>query len=211
MKDVELSGPYADFVVRKGGKLNWAELIAKLNEDKEPPSDTMPRVLIDRIRIEKGDIEDIDVNRVGEHFHVQLQPLGVQLDGLSTLPEDRGNYLTVARLPEQGGTLKWKGDVSRNPVKSDGEVALEGVSLTNLLNVVKTPRNFELPSGVLAAGTRYRFALVKDKSGQDNSWVQVNGANVVLQTLALALKGGGAPVFELAEARIGNTNLDLYA
>ncbi len=211
MKDVELSGPYADFVVRKGGKLNWAELIARLNEDKEPPSDTMPRVLIDRIKIEKGDIEYVDANRVGDPFEVQLKPLGVQLEGLSTLPEDRGNYLIAARLPEQGGTLKWKGDVSLNPVKSDGEVGLEGVSLTNLLNVIKTPRNFELPSGVLAAGTRYRFALVKDKSGQDKPWLQINGANVVLQNLALAPKGGGAPVLELAEARIGNANLDLYA
>lgn len=211
MKDVELSGPYADFVVRKGGQLNWAELIARLNEDKEPPSDTLPRVLIDRIKIEKGDIEYVDANRAGEAFQLQLKPLGVQLEGLSTLPEDRGNYLIAAKLPEQGGTLKWKGDVSLNPVKSDGEIGLEGVSLTNLLNVIKTPRNFELPSGVLAAGTRYRFALVRDKSGQDKPWVQVNGANVVLQNLALAPRGGGAPVFELAEAKVGNASLDLYA
>ncbi len=211
MKDVELSGPYADFVVRKGGKLNWADLIAKLKEDKEPPSDTMPRVLIDRIKVEKGDIEYVDANRVGDPFHVQLRPLGVQMEGLSTLPEDRGNYLIAAKLPEQGGTLKWKGDVSLNPVKSDGEVALEGVSLTNLLNVIKTPRNFELPSGVLAAGTRYRFALVKDKSGQNKPWVQIDGANLVLQNLALAPRGGGAPVLELAEAKIGNANLDLHA
>lgn len=211
MKDVELSGPYADFVVRKGGRLNWADLIAKLNEDKKPPSDTLPRVLIDRIKIEKGDIRYLDANRAGDPFEVQLKPLGVELDGLSTLPEDRGNYLIAAKLPEQGGTLKWKGDVSLNPVKSDGEVALEGVRLTNLLNVIKTPRNFELPAGVLAAATRYRFALVQDQSGQDKPWVQVNGANLVLRDLALAPRGGAAPLFELAEARIGNANLDLYA
>lgn len=90
MQAVELTGPYADFTVRKGGKLNWADLIAKLNEDKEPPKDTMPRVLIDHIKIEKGDIEYTDANRSGDPFHVQLRPLGIELDGLSTLPEDRG-------------------------------------------------------------------------------------------------------------------------
>jgi len=213
MKDIQLTGPHADFVVRQGGKLNWADLIAKLNEDKEPPKDTMPRVLIDHIKIEKGDIEYTDANRSGDPFHVQLRPLGIELDGLSTLPEDRGNYLIAAKLPEQGGTLKWKGDVSLNPVKSDGEVALEGINLTNLLNAIKTPRNFELPSGTLAAGTRYRFAMVKDKSGKDGDkpWVQINGANLVLQNLALAPRGDGVPVFELAEARVGNANLDLYA
>lgn len=211
MEEVQLSGPYADVVVRKGGKLNWGELIAKLNENKEPPSDTLPRILIDRIRIEKGDIEYIDANRAGDPFEVQLKPLGVELEDLSTLPEDRGNYLIAAKLPEQGGTLKWKGEVSLNPVKSDGEVALESVSLANLLGVMKTPRNFELPSGTLAAATRYRFAMVKDKSGQDKPWLQINGANVVLQDLALAPRGGGTPVFELAEAKVGNANVDLYA
>ena len=210
LSDVQLSGPYADFAVNQGGKLNWADLIAKLNEDKKPPKDTMPRVLVDHIKIEKGDIEYTDANRVGDPFHVQLRPLGIELEGLSTLPEDRGNYLVTAKLPEQGGTFKWKGDVSLNPLKSDGEVALEGVSLTNMLNVIKTPRNFEIPSGTLAAGTRYSFTLVQDKSGQDKPWIKINGANVVLQDLALAPRGGGKPVFELEEAKVGNASLDLY-
>jgi len=218
IQDIQLSGPRANFVVHPGGRLNWAELIAKLNEDKEPPKDTMPRVLIDHIKIEKGDIDYTDANRAGEPFVVSLQPLGIELDGLSTLPEDRGNYLIAAKLPEHGGTLKWKGDVSLNPVKSDGEIALEGVSLPKLLLVIKTPRNFEMPSGTLAAGTRYRFALVKDKSGPDKSgkpkpdqpWVQINGANLIVQNLALAPRGGGERVFELAEAKIENANLDLF-
>lgn len=218
IQDIQLSGPRANFVVHPGGKLNWQALLDKLNEDKEPPKDTMPRVLIERIKIEKGDIDYTDANRAGEPFKVSLTPLGIELDGLSTLPEDRGNYLIAAKLPEQGGTLKWKGDVLLNPVKSDGEVALEGVSLPNLLRVIKTPRNFELPSGTLAAGTRYRFALVKDKSGPDKSgkprpdqpWVQINGANLIVQNLALAPRGGGERVFELAEAKIENANLDLF-
>lgn len=216
MKDVELSGPHADFLVRQGGKLNWSDLIARLNEDNKPPMDTMPRVLIDRIKIENGEIKYTEANRSGEPFHVHLQPLGIELDGLSTLPEDRGSYVVAAKLSEHGGTLKWKGDVSLNPVQSDGEVALEGVSVTGLLNAIKIPRNFELPSGTLAADTHYRFALVEDKSGKDKSaqykpWLRINSANLVLQNLALAPRGGGAPVFEFAEGRVGNANLNLAA
>ncbi|MGA7179516.1 MAG: DUF748 domain-containing protein [Thiobacillaceae bacterium] len=206
IKDIQLSGPRAEFLVRKGGKLNWADLIAKLNEDKSPPSKTMPRVLIDHIKIEKGDIEYTDANRSTAPFKASLQPLGVELDGLSTLPEDRGEYKIAAKWPEQGGTLKWDGDVSLNPVKSDGKIGLEGVNLHNLLRVIKTPRNYELPSGILAAGTRYRFVMVKDKP-----WLQINGANLIVQDLSLAPKGGAAPVFELKEARVDNANLDLAA
>ena len=205
IQDIQLSAPHANFVVGRNGKLNWASLIDKLNEDKTPPKDTLPRVLIGHIRIAQGDIAYTDANRAGEPFKLSLQPLGIELDGLSTLPEDRGHYLIAARLPEQGGTLKWRGDVSINPVKSDGEIALENLSLPNLLKAVKTPRNYVMPSGTLAAGARYRFALVHDQP-----WLQVNGANLIAQNLALAPRSG-APVFELTEAKIDNANFDLAA
>ena len=209
IRDIQLDQPHANVEVRRGGKLNWAELIAKLQEDKEPPSGMIARVLIDHIKIDKGHITYVDANRPGKPFTVALEPLGIELDGLSTLPEDRGDYLVAAKLPEQGGTLKWKGDVGLNPVASSGEVGLEGVRLTNLLRVIKSPRNFELPSGTLAAGLRYRFAMVRDKTGEDVPWLQVNGANLIVQNLALAPRGGGEPVLQLAVARVNDANLDL--
>ncbi|MBD3811029.1 MAG: DUF748 domain-containing protein [Betaproteobacteria bacterium] len=209
IRDIELDQPHATIEVRPGGTLNWAALIAKLNEDKTPPSDTIARVLIDHIRIGDGHIVYTDANRAGKPFNAVLEPLGIELDGLSTLPEDRGDYQIAAKLPAQGGTLKWKGDVGLNPVASSGELGLEGVQLAKLLRVIKGPRNFELPSGTLAAGLRYRFAMVRDKAGEDVPWVRINGANLVVQNLALAPRDGGAPVLQLAEARVGNANFDL--
>ncbi|HEY9145556.1 MAG TPA: DUF748 domain-containing protein [Thiobacillus sp.] len=209
IRDIELDQPHATVEIRRGGKLNWAALIARLNEDKTPPSDTIARVLIDHIRIADGHIVYTDANRTGKPFNAVLEPLGIELDGLSTLPEDRGDYLIAAKLPEQGGTLKWKGDVGLNPVASSGELGLEGVRLAKLLRVIKSPRNFELPSGTLAAGLHYRFAMVRDKAGEDVPWVRVDGANLVVQNLALAPHGGGAPVLQLTEARVGNANFDL--
>ena len=209
IRDIELDQPHATVEIRRGGTLNWAALIAKLNEDKKSPSDTMARVLIDHIKIADGHIVYTDANRAGKPFNAVLEPLGIELDGLSTLPEDRGDYLLAAKLPEQGGTLKWKGDVGLNPVASSGELGLEGVRLAKLLRVIKSPRNFDLPSGTLAAGLRYRFAMVRNKAGEDVPWVQVNGANLIVQNLALAPHGGGAPVLQLTEARVSNANFDL--
>jgi uncharacterized protein involved in outer membrane biogenesis len=226
IQDIQLERPHATLEVRRGGKLNWTALIDKLNEDKEPPSDSMARMLIEHIRIANGNVEYTDANRPGQPFKAALAPLGIELDGLSTLPEDRGDYLIAAKLPEQGGTLKWKGDVGLNPIASTGELGLEGVRLTNLLRVIKSPRNFELPTGTLAAGLRYRFAMVRAKTGDDVPWVQINGANLIVQNLTLAPRGGGAlkdsdppraearaesyePVLQLTEARVSNANLDL--
>ena len=209
LRDVQLDGPIAFFEVAKGGKLNWADLIAKLNEDKKPPSDTMPRVLVERIRITNGDIAYTDANRPGEPFKVVLEPLGLELDGLSTLPEDRGDYLIAAELPEHGGKLKWKGDVALNPVASSGEVALENVQVTKLLHVIKSPRNFELPSGTLAAGLRYRFALLSDPSGEAVPSLNVDGANLTLHTLVLAHRGSGEPALRLEQAQVRDASFDL--
>ena len=209
IRDIELDQPHATVEIRRGGKLNWAALIAKLNEDKTPPADTIARVLIDHIKIADGHIVYTDANRAGKPFNAVLEPLGIELDGLSTLPEDRGDYLIAAKLPEQGGTLKWKGDVGLNPVASSGELGLEGVQLARLLRLIKSPRNFELPSGTLAAGLHYRFAMVRNKADEDVPWVRVNGANLIVQNLALATRGGGAPVLQLAEARVANANFDL--
>ncbi len=209
IRDIQLDQPLAIVEVRPGGKLNWAALIAKLNEDKMPPSDMIARVLIDHIRIGDGHIVYTDANRAGKPFTAILEPLGIELDGLSTLPEDRGDYQIAAKLPAQGGTLKWKGDVGLNPVASSGELALQGVQLAKLLRVIKGSHNFELPSGTLAAGLRYRFAMIRDKAGEDVPWMQINGANLIVQNLALAPRNGGEPVLQLAEARVGNANFDL--
>jgi uncharacterized protein involved in outer membrane biogenesis len=209
LRDVQLDGPVAFFEVARGGKLNWADLIAKLNEDKKPPSDTMPRVLVERIRISDGDISYTDANRPGKPFKVVLEPLGLELDGLSTLPEDRGDYLIAAELPEHGGKLRWKGDVALNPVASSGEIALENVQITKLLRVIKSPRNFELPSGTLAAGLRYRFDLLSDPSGAAVPSLQIDGANLVLQKLVLAHRGSGEPVLQLAEAQVRDASFGL--
>lgn len=211
IQDVQLERPTATFEVRPGGKLNWQGLLDKLNEDKEPPSDSMARVLVDHIKITDGNVAYVDANRSGKPFRVSLQPLGIEFDGLSTLPEDRGDYLIAAKLPEQGGTLKWKGDIALNPLASNGTLGLESVQIARLLRAVKSPRQFDVPTGTLAAGLNYRFALVRDASGNDQPWVRVNGANLIVQNLAVTPRDGGAPVLQLTEARVGNANLDLAA
>ncbi len=212
IQDIQLRRPRATFTVQPGGKINWAALIAKLNEGKKPPSASsgaMARVLIDHIKIDDGNIEYIDANRAGRPFRAVLHPLRIDFDGLSTLPDDHGSYSILAKLPEQGGTLALKGDITLNPLSSKGEIALEGMRLADLQHVIKNPRNYELSSGTLAVDFHYRFAMVRDSTGADSPSVQVNDANLTMRDFALAPRGGGAPALELTEARIGNANFDL--
>ncbi|HEY7986946.1 MAG TPA: DUF748 domain-containing protein, partial [Methylophilaceae bacterium] len=163
LKNIRLTAPQVILDIAPDGKFNWGELLAKLNEDKEPDSHKIPRIKIDHIVIEKGDIEYTERNRP-QPFKSVMQPLGLELAGISTLPEDRGDYLLAAELPEQGGTLKWKGKLAVNPIASNGAIEIQGIKLAQLMQIVnQAAMPVKLTSGELAATLNYNFALFKGK------------------------------------------------
>jgi len=211
IQDIQINHPRAKFAIEPDGKLNWAVLIAKLNEEKKPQSGAMARVLIDHIKINDGYIEYTDANRAGRPFKAVMEPLGIELQGLSTLLDDHGNYRIAAKLPAQGGKLALQGDIALNPLSSKGEIALEGMRLADLQHAITAPRKFDLLSGTMTVGLQYRFAMVRDDRGADMPLVLVKDANLSIQDFALGPRGGGAPVFSLTEARVGHANLDLAA
>ena len=162
-KEISITAPRANIAVSAKGKLNWADLIAKLNEDKTPPSKTIPRVVIGLFSVKQGNVQYEDANRPTP-FKTDLTPLNFQLEGFSTLPKDRGDYLIAAKLTEQGGSLKWKGDLGVNPIASKGHIAINNIQLVKLLQVVS---NVDLPfkpvGGDIQASFSYDFSLPKDQ------------------------------------------------
>jgi uncharacterized protein involved in outer membrane biogenesis len=189
IKDIRLTAPHVAVEIGADGRLNWADLIAKLNEDKDDtPSTSMPRLLIDHILIEGGDVAYVERNRP-QPFELALQPLGLELDGLSTLPEDRGDYLIVAKLPSDGGSLKWKGDIGLNPLVSQGALELQGIKLAPLMQIVKHQSlPVRLTQGALQSRLTYSFAMVKADEQQDPT------PEAIVQDLSLALDDVAAEV-----------------
>lgn len=161
IKDIRLTAPSGALDIAPDGKLNWAELIAKLNEDKESDdSNTIPRVLLDHILIERGSLHYAEHNRPTP-FVTDLAPLSLELDGFSTLPKDRGDYLIAARLPDQGATLRWKGAFGANPVSSAGEIELTGLKLTKLAQALREGTlPVSITEGELGTTLHYDFAMV---------------------------------------------------
>ncbi|HEY8355780.1 MAG TPA: DUF748 domain-containing protein [Methylophilaceae bacterium] len=185
--DIRLIAPQAVLEVAPGGRLNWADLLAKLNEG-EPREErsTIARVLVDHLLIERGHIRYEDHDR-STPFRAVLQPLGLELGGLSTLPQDRGDYAILARLPEQGGTLRWKGELGLNPLMSSGEVQVEGIQLASLAQIVHTEANpVTVTGGDLGTKFNYRFALVKGDA-EPYPHVQVGNLDVTLDRVAAEL------------------------
>lgn len=175
LKEIRLQAPYAVIAINPNGKLNWDALIAKLNEDQSPPSDSIPRVVITQLAIEQGQVLYQDANRATP-FEAQLTPINFELEGFSTLPQDRGDYLIAAKFADNGGTLKWKGNMGVNPVASKGEVALENIAVAGLSRIVKDSQlPLKLQQGRLQAHFGYDFTLPNDQP------------NLLLSTIAFEL------------------------
>jgi len=194
-KEISLTEPKGLVAILPNGSLNWAALIAKLNEDPSPPSDTIPRVVIGHIQVKQGNVRYTDHYRVTP-FKAELSPLNFELDGFSTLPKDRGDYLIAATFAEHGGTLKWKGDMGVNPVASKGSVAIEGVKLHKLLNIIKDVQlPFKANTGDINTAFDYDFTLP-----QDQPKLVLNGIRVGLHQLS-------AMVDNLGELRAESLNI----
>jgi len=161
-KDIRLVAPKGLVSISSTGSLNWDALIAKLHEQSSPPSDTIPRIVIEHIIVEQGSLHFKDFYRP-KPFNAELIPLNFELDGFSTLPRDRGDYLIAANFAENGGTLKWKGNMGVNPVASRGSVAIEGVQLHKMMRIIKDVHlPFKANSGQMYANLDYDFTLPQD-------------------------------------------------
>lgn len=204
LREIRLSEPQLVLDIAPDGTLNWAPLLARL--DEEPQQDQeMARLLIDHVVIERGNLRYQARDRVTP-FLAALQPLGLELDGLSTLPEDRGAYTLLARLPEQGGTLKWKGEIGLNPLLSTGVVEIADVGLAKLAGLID-PQQVPLQVSGGTAGARfgYRFAMEIDG---ERAYPQARLEQLVLTlqgVTAELLTASGAPAaigLEQAQAEL---------
>lgn len=206
LKDIRLAAPHGHLDIAPDGRLNWAELIAKLDEDKEPDDDRIPRVLIDHLLIERGNLEYSERNRPTP-FKAELAPLALELDGFSTLPQDRGDYLISAKMPDQGATLRWKGTFGANPLTSTGSVEIQGLRLAKLMEVVRRetlPMTFT--QGEMGTRFNYAFAMV---NGEAEPHPQAKLNAIAIQVAHLAGELGAESKVTLAEASATLPSLDL--
>jgi uncharacterized protein involved in outer membrane biogenesis len=202
LRDIRLSGPSVRMEIGHDGKFNWAELIAKLNEDKTPDSDTIPGVIIDHLLIANGKLHYAENNRPTP-FVSDLSPLALELESFSTLPQDRGDYLIAARMPEQGATFRWKGTLGVNPLASAGAVDISGMQLPKLAQALRGSLPLTLTHGQLATAFRYDFAMVSVPNQPDPR------PKVVLHDIALKLQQLGAQLNPQTNARLDSAEASL--
>ncbi len=154
---IRLDGLSASLIQRKDGGTNWSAFLAALQDKEAPPEPRgLPRVDIRQLRIGGARLELAD-QRVSPAFVTRIEPLELELDDVSTLPDDAGKFRLSAKTPF-GAQLAWQGDLTLNPLASSGHLDLRDVDLQRLAPLLQDKLPIAPPSGLAAFAADYRLA-----------------------------------------------------
>jgi uncharacterized protein involved in outer membrane biogenesis len=161
--DIRLVQPEGNLALLPGGKLNWTPFIDAIKSRNEEESSTIPRLLIRRFELSGGQFDFAD-HTLQPTFTAVFKPLDLNLEDLSTLPDDKGAY-QIATRTVLGARLRWQGTVELNPVAVVGTVAVDDVRLARLTPYLRGRIDVAPPAGLLDVATRYRLTYAAKQLG----------------------------------------------
>jgi hypothetical protein len=157
--EVTVTAPRASLLVAPDGRFNLAALLDTLAQRPHDAATGVPRLTVERFALERGRV-DLNDRRAG--YSNQFSPIDFTLAEFSTLPDRNDSYTFTARSA-RGGTLRWKGRGSANPIRASGEIALENVSLPQLGAYLKSYTRATVAAGQLSATLPYAVSYESGK------------------------------------------------
>ena len=126
---ISLAAPYFDFVRYEDGTHSFGRLFAAASRASTGPaaSTASPRLIVGRLTVEDGRMDFVD-RTLPQELRQAIGPIDFELTNLSTLPERTADNDFVARTP-QGTELRWRGELTLEPLASSGHLALSGGQL----------------------------------------------------------------------------------
>lgn len=178
--EVSIKSPSVNLTIAPDGKFNLAELLATLagKPQQASTSSALPRVIVERFAMEQGKVA-MDDRQAG--YRNSLTPINFALNNFSTLPDQDGTYSFNAES-ELGGKLRWSGAMSVNPLRGNGELSLQGASLSELAVYLKRHTDIGVTAGRLDATLPFKFSY---DAGQFNA--EIAPARLALRDLAVSM------------------------
>ncbi|MDR1999933.1 MAG: DUF748 domain-containing protein [Zoogloeaceae bacterium] len=202
---IRLDGLKATVAAQSGDRLNWSALADALQgeEDTSAQPASLPRVDITLLSISDGQVDLAD-RRSKPEKSINIDPINIELENLSTLPNDQGRYQVTARTGF-AEHIEWQGDVVLNPLTVEGSLDIKGIALSRLARLAQLPEGLAAPEGTASLTTQYKVARAND---QINLSLDQLAAKV--DHLKLSGKAGGEPVLAIdaIEARDGKFDLN---
>ncbi len=210
--DVRLEGPAVNLEIKPEGRINFVELadrIPKKEEEGKTPQQEKaegearpPRVIFEHIALNQGRL--VFTDRSGPTpGSITLEPLGLELKNLTTLPDKKGGYSFETTLPH-GGKLRGAGDVSLHPLWSEGRVEVKGFKTASAWEFLQDVLLVDKPGGEVDLEARYRFA-----NEATSPSLVIEGVKALVSGLELKVRGDQEPILSVDTIRLNDGGFDL--
>ncbi len=206
--EATLEAPLLRFELQKDGRHSFSAMLDRLATDdpdeEEEESGELARFVVRRVALTDGRIEFAD-RLLEEPLVTRIEPLAVEVDMLSSLPEQMAAYRVSARTTAGEG-FETSGDLALNPLASKGRLALSGLKVATLVRGLSRVLALDAPAGEI--GLAAAFDLGIDGSGEMSGVAQ----DIDFEVAALSLNAAGASVplvaFETLALKQGRVDLD---
>ena len=135
-QEITLDGFRARVAKAKDGALNFDDIVARLTAP-DPSATAAPsapgkplRAAIGRLDVTDAQVEFADASRE-RPFATKVGPVSFSLNDFHTVGDPRAPYRFEAATAS-GERIAWKGTMSADPVKSEGELVLTNINLASL-------------------------------------------------------------------------------
>lgn len=169
----------------------------------EVPASTEPPVhfLVARTTVSDAAFRFVDHTRTPV-FENALRPINLAMEDLTSRPDREAPYSLQATIGS-GGVIGWRGDLSLQPLRSQGRLELKGFGLKAVHDYMASQFAFALPAGTMDVGVDY----LADFSGTQ-SVLRITDGSVSIDGLAIT-DPDGAPLFAFTSTRATGLVADL--
>ena len=200
---VELDKPRTEVLFDKSGKLNLTGLF-KLPANDTPAAQeaaSEPFALrIGSIKLVDGYLHFKDL-RPSQPIEFLYDSMNLELQNLSTLPDDQADMTLVANSP-QGGRIDWRGSIGLSPISSQGSLKVTDAQMSVWWPYVRDSVPLVLENGVLSLSADYTLNLAKQ--------TELKLDKVAVQVAPFAVSTpDGRPLARLERLDISETSVDL--
>jgi uncharacterized protein involved in outer membrane biogenesis/outer membrane protein OmpA-like peptidoglycan-associated protein len=202
LAEVKLTRPLTRVRFDQDASLNLSQLFklpAREHEAEPQPGKPFP-LRIDHLELQAGDLQFQDL-RPQQAIDIHYDDLNLQLEHLSTLPDDNAELTLTATAPA-GGRIDWRGTLSLSPVTSSGTLKISNQPMSTFWPYVRDALPLVLQEGVLSLASDYRLDL--------SEATQLTLANASLKLASLALQSpDGKPLVKSESLEISESAFDL--
>jgi hypothetical protein len=180
-KEISVKKPSANVVRLMDGTFNFANLLTNIASSgvSPKPSQQLPLVMIDELKIEDGQFSFTDLDRK-KPFRRQLGPINVNLTKFTTRPKEGSPYSVVVST-EDGRTFAWSGDVTLTPLHSAGTFKLDGFQITRYAPYIEDAAPIQILSGQMDLQTDYRVDVTGEEASVAISNVTVDVSHLQVE------------------------------